>query len=106
MSDLTDEELFAILKSIDPETVRLPIGFKQFAHAVIAAWNTRTAPALPVTPCECWKLVPIEPTEAMLKAAFHNYHKTHIYDAQRPYQAHASTYAAILAAAPSPEAKP
>ena len=66
---------------------------------LLAAWQGAQQPR------EGWKLVPIEPTEAMLKAAFHNYHKTHIYDAQRPYQAHASTYAAILAAAPAPENK-
>lgn len=33
---LTDADLFDILKSIDPLTVRLPSGFKQFARAVLA----------------------------------------------------------------------
>lgn len=32
----------------------------------ITAWNTRAAPALPVL--EGWKLVPCEPTEAMIEA--------------------------------------
>ena len=36
--------------------------------AVIAAWNTRAAPAVPPG----WQLVPVEPTEAML-AAFLGY---------------------------------
>ena len=75
MSELTDEEILAILKEIDPATQRLPSGFRDFAHAIIwtlkaravvAAWNTRTAPALQ----DGWKLVPIEPTQDMLPEAW------------------------------------
>jgi hypothetical protein len=34
---LTDEQILAELKNINEETVRLPLGFKQFARAIDAA---------------------------------------------------------------------
>jgi hypothetical protein len=39
---LTDDELLAILKSVDPATQRLPSGFKQFARAIEAAIWSKT----------------------------------------------------------------
>ena len=101
MSDLTDEELLAILKEIDPATQRLPSGFRDFAHAiiwtlkaraVIAAWNTRTNPAIPFG----WKLVPIEPTQSMMIAYDNAHHRAYFSDLG---------YAAMLDAAPAPENK-
>ena len=39
--DLTDDELLAILKSVDKQTARLPQGFKLFARAVIAKFKEK-----------------------------------------------------------------
>lgn len=39
--DLTDDELLAALISVDSSTARLPIGFKLFARAVIAAFKAK-----------------------------------------------------------------
>ena len=39
--ELTDEEMLDCLKSVDPETQRLPLGFKQFARAILSAANIK-----------------------------------------------------------------
>ena len=39
--DLTDDELLNELKLLDASTARLPIGFKLFAHAVIAKFKEK-----------------------------------------------------------------
>ena len=39
---LTDAQLFNILTTVDPMTRRLPIGFKAFARAIEAAYNSRS----------------------------------------------------------------
>ena len=39
--DLTDDELLAALVEVDANTARLPIGFKLFARAVIAAFKEK-----------------------------------------------------------------
>jgi hypothetical protein len=39
LQELTDADLLQCLKSVDPETARLPPGFRDFARAVLAAAN-------------------------------------------------------------------
>jgi len=41
---MTDEQIFAALKSVDPDAVRLPTGFRLFARAILQA-ATREAPS-------------------------------------------------------------
>lgn len=46
---MTDEQIFAALKSVDPDAVRLPTGFRLFALAILQASRATPADQEPVT---------------------------------------------------------